>query len=274
MTAYAQPRQIEEALAVLAQGPRTIVAGGTDFYPARVGKPLREPVLDISRLEGLGAVADEGAYTRIGALATWSDIIDADLPAGFDGLKLAAREIGGVQVQNAGTLCGNICNASPAADGVPILLVLDAEVELVSQQGRRTQPVAAFITGNRLTGRRADELMTAVLVPTPDPAARSTFLKLGARAYLVISIVMVAALVVPGQDGRIGEARVAVGSCSPVACRLSALETALAGRAFDPALVTADHLAPLTPIDDLRGPADYRRDTALTLVRRALAELA
>ncbi len=76
MTAYAQPRQIEEALAVLAQGPRTIVAGSTDFYPARVGQPLGEPVLDISRLEGLGTVADEGAYTRIGALATWSDIIE------------------------------------------------------------------------------------------------------------------------------------------------------------------------------------------------------
>jgi CO/xanthine dehydrogenase FAD-binding subunit len=274
MTAYAQPRQIEEALAVLAQGPRTIVAGGTDFFPARVGKPLSEPVLDISRLEGLGGLTHEGAYTRIGALATWSDIIGADLPAGFDGLKLAAREIGGVQVQNAGTLCGNICNASPAADGVPNLLVLDAEVELVSQQGRRTQPVGEFITGNRLTGRRADELMTAVLVPKPDPAAHSTFVKLGARAYLVISIVMVAALLVPGADGRIAEARVAVGSCSPVACRLPALEVALAGQAFDPALVTADHLAPLTPIDDLRGPAAYRRDTALTLVRRALAELA
>jgi CO/xanthine dehydrogenase FAD-binding subunit len=274
MTSYAQPRQIKEALAVLAVGPRTIVAGGTDFYPARVGKPLNEPVLDISRLEGLHGVTDEGAHTRIGALATWSDIVDADLPASFDGLKLAAREIGGVQVQNAGTLCGNICNASPAADGVPNLLVLDAEVELVSARGRRTQPVADFITGNRQTRRRADELMTAILMPKPDRAARSTFLKLGARAYLVISIVMVAALVVPGQDGRIGEARVAVGSCSPVACRLAALEAALAGQDFDPALVTAAHLAPLAPIDDLRGTADYRRDTALTLVRRALAELA
>jgi CO/xanthine dehydrogenase FAD-binding subunit len=274
MTGYAQPRRIDEALAVLARGPRTIVAGGTDFYPARVGKPLDQTVLDISRLEALRGLTEEGGHIRIGALATWSDIIDADLPAGFHGLKLAAREVGGVQVQNAGTLCGNICNASPAADGVPNLLVLDAQVELVSERGRRTQPVGEFITGNRQTGRRADELMTAVLVPTPDPAARGTFVKLGARAYLVISIVMVAALVVPGEDGRIGAARVAVGSCSPVARRLPALEAALAGQAFDPALVTADHLAPLAPIDDLRGSAAYRRDTALTLVRRALADLA
>jgi CO/xanthine dehydrogenase FAD-binding subunit len=274
MTGYAQPRRIDEALAVLARGPRTIVAGGTDFYPARVGKPLDQTVLDISRLEALRGLTEEGGHIRIGALATWSDIIDADLPAGFHGLKLAAREVGGVQVQNAGTLCGNICNASPAADGVPNLLVLDAQVELVSERGRRTQPVGEFITGNRRTGRRADELMTAVLVPTPDPAARGTFVKLGARAYLVISIVMVAALVVPGRDGRIGEARVAVGACSAVARRLPALEAALAGQAFDSALVTADHLAPLAPIDDLRGSAAYRRDTALTLVRRALADLA
>jgi CO/xanthine dehydrogenase FAD-binding subunit len=274
MTGYAQPRRIDEALAVLARGPRTIVAGGTDFYPARVGKPLDQTVLDISRLEALRGLTDQGGHIRIGALATWSDIIGADLPASFDGLKLAAREVGGVQVQNAGTLCGNICNASPAADGVPNLLVLDAQVELVSERGRRTQPVGEFITGNRQTGRRADELMTAVLVPTPDPAARGTFVKLGARAYLVISIVMVATLVVPGRDGRIGEARVAVGACSPVARRLPALEAALAGQAFDPALVTADHLAPLAPIDDLRGSAAYRRDTALTLVRRALADLA
>ena len=274
MKSYLQPLDVADALDALAEGPRTIVAGGTDYYPARVGKPLADPILDISRLSGLRGISGAGAYTRIGALTTWTDLIETPLPAGFDGLKLAAREFGGVQVQNAGTLCGNLCNASPAADGVPNLLVLDAEVELASKAGDRRLPLGDFITGNRQTRRRPDELMTGILVPTPAPESRSSFQKLGARTYLVISIAMVAALIVPGEAGRIAEARVAVGACSAVACRLPALEAALAGRAFAPGLVTPEHLASLSPIDDIRAGAAYRRDAAATLIRRALAEIA
>jgi CO/xanthine dehydrogenase FAD-binding subunit len=275
MGIYLRPAELDDALKALAAHRLTVLAGGTDFFPARVGKPLDDDVLDITALAALRGIADTGGAHRIGALTTWTDLTRADLPPHFDGLKQAAREVGGVQVQNAGTVAGNVCNASPAADGMPNLVALDAEVELASNAGRRTMPLASFVTGNRKTQRRPDEIVTALLIPKPAQPARSTFLKLGARKYLVISIVMVGAVV--ETDGeRIARARIAVGSCSAVAQRLPALEAALQGQMLSGGAkaVTAAHLAPLAPIDDVRGTADYRRDAALTLVRRALMELA
>ena len=275
VASYLRPERMSEALAALADAPWTILAGGTDFYPARVGRPLDEDVLDITAITELRGIRREGAGWRIPALVTWTEIAeDASLPPLFDGLKEAARAIGGVQIQNAGTLCGNVCNASPAADGVPNLLALDAEVELVSKRGARRLPLDAFITGNRATSRAADELVGALLIPDPGPA-RSAFLKLGARKYLVISIVM-AAFVLAVEKERVAAARIAIGSCSAVARRLPALEAALAGCPLSPALAeiaTAAHLAPLAPIDDVRGTAAYRREAALTLIRRGLAAL-
>ncbi len=276
MASYARPSRIDDALAALAAGARTIVAGGTDFYPARVGKPLDDDVLDITGLANLRGIAEAGAAWRIGALATWTELIEAALPPWLDGLKLAAREVGGVQIQNAGTVVGNLCNASPAADGIPNLLALDARVELSGASGTRTVPVAEFVLGNRRTARQPHELVTALLLPTPAQPARATFLKLGARKYLVISIVMVAAVLETTADDRVAAARLAIGACSAAACRLPALEAALRGQPLGASLadlVTADHLAPIAPIDDVRGTAAYRHDAALTLVRRALTSL-
>ncbi len=277
MGSYLRPAELREALAALAAGPRIILAGGTDYYPARVGQPLDDDLLDITALPALRHIADDGAHWCIPALCTWTDLLETPLPPQFDGLKQAARAVGGVQIQNAGTLCGNLCNAAPAADGTPNLLALDAEVELASARGTRRLPVAAFVTGNRATARRPDEMVTALLVPKPASTARATFLKLGARAYLVISIVMVAAVLEIADDRTVARARLAVGSCSAVAQRLPLLEAALAGRPLDPALADLAqpaHLVPLSPIDDVRGTAAYRRDAALTLVRRALREIA
>jgi CO/xanthine dehydrogenase FAD-binding subunit len=274
VASYLRPTHVSEALAALAAGPRVILAGGTDFYPARVGRPLDDDVLDITGLTDLRRIADAADHWRIPALATWTDLIETPLPPLFDGLKRAAREVGGVQIQNAGTICGNLCNASPAADGTPNLLALDAAVELASSRGSRVVPVAEFVTGNRQTVRRPDELVTALRIPKPRHAARSTFLKLGARKYLVISIVMVAAIV--ELDGpTVASARIAVGACSAVAQRLPQLERDLAGRKLSElAAIAADrHLALLSPITDIRAAAPYRRDAALTLIRRALLEL-
>ena len=277
MASYLRPTRLDDALAALAAGPRVIVAGGTDFYPARVGQPLDEDILDISGLGELREITDDGTGWRIPALATWTDLIEADLPPLFDGLTLAARDVGGVQIQNAGTICGNLCNASPAADGVPNLLALDAEVELASRTGSRRLGVADFVTGNRTTTRRPDELVVALRVPRREGATRSTFLKLGARTYLVISIAMVAVVIETDAAGAITAARIAVGSCSVVAQRLRQLERDLAGHRLAPGLahlVTEQHLTPLAPIDDIRASAEYRRDAALTLTRRALAQVA
>jgi CO/xanthine dehydrogenase FAD-binding subunit len=276
MGIYLRPAELDEALRALHAERLVVLAGGTDFYPARVGRTLDDDVLDITALP-LRGIDDGGDHWRIGALATWSELIAAPLPPCFDGLKLAAREVGGVQIQNAGTVAGNLCNASPAADGVPPLLALDAEVELASAGGERRVPLGAFVTGNRRTARRADELVTAIRVPKPAPGTASTFLKLGARRYLVISIVMVAATIEPDPRNQVGRARVAVGACAPTAQRLPALESALSGLPIDAALgavAAPEHLRQvLAPIDDVRGSAGYRNDAALTLVRRALAAL-
>jgi len=276
MGSYLRPVSLEDALAALAAGPRAVLAGGTDHYPARVGQPFDEDVLDITAIPDLAGVRAANSDIRIGALARWADVATANLPPAFDGLRSAARQIGGPQVQNAGTVCGNVCNASPAADGIPNLMVLDAFVELASAAGTRSVPIGDFVTGNRRTLRQDDELVTGLLVPTPPDSARSCFRKLGARSYLVISIAMVAVLLAPAPDGTVAEARVAVGACAPVAQRLSTLERALAGAVVGAGLADmaqAAHLSSLSPIDDVRGTAEYRMDAALTLIRRSLAEL-
>lgn len=273
MSDYLRPTGLEEALAALAR-PHVILAGGTDFYPARVGRAIDEDVLDITGIAGLGGIATTAEGWRIGATTRWSEVIEADLPPLFDGLKRAAHDVGGRQIQNAGTVAGNLCNASPAADGVPPLLALDAEVEIASRRGMRRIALGAFITGNRRTVLAPDELMVAVLVPRPQRPAKSAFIKLGARRYLVISIAMAAATL-EIDDGRIVAARVAVGACSAVAQRLPALERELGGARVDPTLVQRvqpTHLAPLAPIDDVRGSAAYRQDAVLTLLRRLLGE--
>ncbi len=272
MPLYARPTVLYEALRVLAGGP-TILAGGTDHFALRVGKPLDEPILDITAVRGLRGITEAEDHWHIGATTTWTDLVEARLPPLFDGLRLAAREIGGVQIQNSGTLAGNICNASPAADGMPALLAMDARVELASTRGTRVLPLAQFILGPRKTARRADELLCAILIPKPKHAVRSHFLKLGARKYLVISITM-ASVVIEHEDGVVRRARVAVGACSPVALRLTGLEDALRGQPMNsrlPQIATEEHLALLAPIDDVRASAVYRVDSALTVVRRTLA---
>ena len=181
-----------------------------------------------------------------------------------------------MQIQNAGTIAGNLCNASPAADGAPNLAALDAEVELSAADGMRRLPIADFLTGNRTTALDDGEIVTAILVPKLPDAAVSAFLKLGARRYLVISIVMIGIVLVP-DEGVVGDARIAVGACSPVTRRLPALEAALKGRLLDGTLgeaASAESVeSVLSPIDDVRGSAAYRLDATLTMLQRGLSGL-
>lgn len=273
MIRYAKPTTVEEALTLLAEGPWRIMAGGTDFYPAQGNRPFRENVLDINALASLRGFSETADHVVIGARTTWTDIVRHPLPAAFDALKQAAREVGAIQIQNAGTVAGNLCNASPAADGVPALMVLDADIELRSRGATRWLPVKDFILGNRRTALGPGEMATALRVPKRSTTGSSAFVKLGSRRYLVISIAMTAARLAVGEDGRIEAAAVAVGACSAVARRLDALERDLVGRAADAsvgAAVDPSHLASLTPIDDVRGSAGYRRDAAREIVARAL----
>ena len=270
---YSRPNTLSEAVNLLAASGGKILAGGTDVFPSLGDAPLTGTVVDISALRELRGISEDDQYFRIGGLTTWTDITLKRLPRCFDALKAAAYEIGGVQIQNRGTVAGNLCNASPAADGVPPLLALDAVVELVSQTGTRQLPLADFIVGNRKTLRQPGEILSQVLVPRSIENAASTFLKLGARDYLVISIAMVAVVLQKDHPGQITDARISVGSCSAVAKRLPAVEQLLIGAPAGPPLsmlVSDEHVEDLSPISDVRAPDNYRRCVAKMLVIRAI----
>ena len=274
MPRYHAPTDLTHAFDLLDQGPIELIAGGTDWFPAQGDAPVRTDMLDITGLPGFRGITQGPDGWRIGAAVTWTDIIRADLPPAFAGLQTAAAQVGSVQIQNAGTLAGNICNASPAADGIPPLLTLDASVELLSRGGSRLVPVAGFIIGARRTALRPGEVLAAVHIPLQPSGTVAGFTKIGARHYLVISIAMVAATL-RVEAGRVAEARLAVGACSAVAQRLPEYEAALMGAlADDLPPVTPAHLAALAPIDDIRGSADYRLDVVATLTNRLIRTLA
>ena len=273
---YLVPSTVSEALASLRDRRPTVVAGCTDVLPARRQGDRAGDILDVTRLPELQGIESGPQGWRIGATVTWAEIAAAPLPPAFDALRQAAREVGAIQIQNAGTIAGNICNASPAADGVPPLLALEAEVELASTAGRRRVALANFITGVRRTQLAPDELVVALHLPPPSEGAGGAFVKLGTRRSLVISIAMVAA-VVHVAAGRIAAARLAVGACSPVARRLPEWEAALVGRCpDDPTGLRPDpaHLAGLAPIDDMRASATYRIEAVRELCRRAVIQAA
>ncbi len=282
MRSYEQPTSLAQSLDILAFRSATIIAGATDIYPQQSvqkvwgGDPPTD-WLDISKVDGLRGIDERDDYYRIGCLTTWTDIQQTALPAYFDGLKLAAREVGGAQIQNRGTVVGNLCNASPAADGVPPLLTLNASLDIRSRMRQRQVPLSQFILGNRRTALQSDEMVVAVHVPKLSSQWLSSFYKLGARRYLVISIAMAAVVIRLEPDRTIGNCRVAVGACSAVAQRLTALEQALIGQSIDATFADALSYervaATLDPIDDVRASATYRLRAAHVLTSRLFLDL-
>ena len=279
---YRRPDELGEALEVLATRRPAVVAGGTDVF-ASVPGPAAAELLDVSAIDGLRGVREDAGSWRIGAATRWTDLVRGPTPAALDALVQAASDVGGPQVQNRGTIGGNLCNASPAADGVPPLLALDAQLEIASVRGVRRLPLADFVLGPRRTALAADELLVAVHVPRRAASTRSAFAKHGHRRYLVISVAMVAVAIDVDDRHRVLRAGVAVGACGPVARRLAALEARLVGAPLSrlAALAAAAlhgpardaMLAPLSPIDDVRGTARHRLDAAAALATRLLAEL-
>ncbi len=148
---YLKPTTLNEAVSLLASTGGQILAGGTDFYPALGERLPQGAVVDITALKEIRGISVQEDHIRIGGLTTWTEVIRTPLPPCFDALKQAAREVGSVQIQNRGTVAGNLCNASPAADGVPPLLALDAEIELVSLAGKTT------ISLGRISGRQSKD---------------------------------------------------------------------------------------------------------------------
>ena len=260
-----QPRSLADALKMLRdEGPLTPMAGCTDLYVQLNFGTLRETrFLDLWPLRTLRDIRLRGDVLSIGALATFTDLIRSrEVNRRLPMLVAAAREVGGVQIQNRGTLGGNVANASPAGDSLPVLAAAAATVVLQSAAGVRRVPFDAFYTGYRRTVARPDELIVAIEV---DPIrGRQWFRKVGTRAAQAISKVVMA--------GVAGERpRVALGSVAPTVVRLPKTEAALAAR--EPiAAVQAALLDEIAPIDDLRSTAEYRRRVAANLLARFAAE--
>ncbi|MCP4188849.1 MAG: xanthine dehydrogenase family protein subunit M [Gammaproteobacteria bacterium] len=278
---YYRPTTLSQCLELLEAKSLTIVAGATDLFPAKTARNAwgdwrQSALLDIGELKELHGITETSNQYRIGAMTTWSDLIQATLPPCFNALKEAALQVGSIQIQNRATIAGNICNASPAADGVPALLCLDAEVELCSQSGKRIVPLDEFIRGNRDTTIQPSELMTALVIPKLPETTDGGYYKLGARRYLVISTVNVAIVLNCDANDCLDDIRIAVGACSAVAQRLRDLEDKLRGQLASADLVdqiTMDHFEILTPISDIRADANYRLQTALEITRRLFTRL-
>lgn len=246
---------------MLSENPGTVpIAGGTDLYVALNFGTLAGPrFLDVWELDELRDIQDGNGTLRIGALASYTSIIRSRaVRARLPMLAAAAREIGGIQIQNRGTLGGNIANGSPAGDSLPALMAADAVVLLRSVAGERRIPLTEFYVGYRKSVMRPDELITAVEIA--HTAGTQWFRKVGTRAAQAISKIVMAGI----RGDRI---RLAIGSVAPVPLRLGRTEEALSsGVTLERAReVLASEIA---PIDDLRSTASYRRNVAGNLLAR------
>lgn len=256
-----QPKDLREALRMLdEERPLRPMAGCTDLYvDLNFGTLKQQRFVNLWGLKELRYIRPEGERLRIGALTTYTDLIRSpEVRRRAPILAAASREIGGVQIQNRGTLGGNIANASPAGDTLPVLAVLEADVILVSRSDERRVSFNSFYTGYRKSVARDDELVAAVELP---PATGSQwFRKVGTRAAQAISKVVMAGL----RDQR---PRVALGSVAPTVVRLPRTEDCLTNGAE---LREAQEImrTEIQPIDDLRSTAAYRLQVSVNLLRR------
>jgi CO/xanthine dehydrogenase FAD-binding subunit len=271
-----QPPDLNEALRVLSVARPHVLAGGTTLHGLHARSRAGEDILDIMRIPSLRALRSESDVITVGATLTWSELLAAHLPLICRGLERAARGVGGRQVQNAGTVGGNVCNASPANDGVVPLLALEASVELRSIEGERRMSLSEFLRERASTPARR-ELLTAIVIPRWGSGSRSTFLKLGARRQLAPSIVSVAATLQPDANGKVARAAIAVGACTAVSQRWVSLERKLIDRTLAEDLadcVAEEDLDSIAPLSGGHPGAAYRRQALQVLTRRALRELA
>ena len=259
-----EPKSLRDALRMLRdEGPLVPMAGCTDLYVSlNFGTLTPARFLNLWRLDELRPVTMRGKILSVGALATYTDImrspvVNKRVPM----LVAAAREVGGVQIQNRGTIGGNVANASPAGDTLPVLAAADAIVVLQRADGERRVPFSAFYTGYRRSVMQPDELIVGLELPAI--RGRQWFRKVGTRAAQAISKVVIAAVAPAGDE----PPRIAVGSVAPTVVRLPSTEAALGrGASLDEA--TQILLQEIAPIDDVRSTAEYRRRVTANLVAR------
>jgi len=254
-----EPRSLDEALRMLRdEGPLTPLAGCTDVYVTlQFGTQPARRFLDLWGLDELRGIEARDGALRIGALATHTDLVRSPLVRErVPMLAAAAREVGGVQIQNRGTLAGNVANGSPAGDTLPVLAVAEAVVVLRSAEGERRVPFNGFYTGYRRTVMRPDELIVSIEIP--EVQGEQWFRKVGTRAAQAISKVVMAAVRAP-------RPRIALGSVAATVVRLPRTEEVLAAGG-SPEEARRALLEEVHPIDDVRSTAEYRRRVAANLL--------
>ncbi|MGB8508606.1 MAG: xanthine dehydrogenase family protein subunit M [Pyrinomonadaceae bacterium] len=273
------PRDLAEALALLHDEPGVWrpFAGGTDVMVVFEGGRLaHKKFFSIRHLPELRGVEETTEHLTLGALTTYTEVQrHATMQREFPMLCQAARETGGIAIQNRGTLGGNIANASPAADSPPALLAYDAQLELVSTAGARWIAYADFHTGYKQTIMRTDELVTRIRLPRPREGARHYARKVGTRRAQAISKICFAGLA-EVEDGRVVNVRLAFGSVAPTVVRCRGTEAVLSGQKIDAALFNAaraELTREIAPIDDVRSTADYRRRVTMNLLGEFLTRL-
>jgi CO/xanthine dehydrogenase FAD-binding subunit len=268
---------LQHLLALLADNPDAqIVAGATDLIPfVQAGKWRPRLVVDITGVRELGGYHSSDGWVEIGPLVTHGELANSTLlRKEAAALAEAAASVGDPMIRNRATIGGNICTASPAADTVPALLILGTELTLLSQTGSRCLPLSEFLIGPGKSALRPGEVLAAIRFPIPAARTGTAFLKLGKRQAMAISVANAAALV--ERDGaRITSCRLALGALAPTAVRCPAVEASLKNKPWDSAgLAEAAALASeaISPIDDVRASASYRRLVAPELARRVLVQ--
>ena len=274
---YFAPAGIDEALALLAEhgGKATVLAGGTDLVPKINYYESNPDILIYTGGIGSAYIKEENDKLVLGAGTTWTGLTSNSLVAEKAGLLAEAAKQGGcVATRNAGTIGGNLANASPAADLSTPLLVLDAELLLKSADGERVVPINEFFTGPGETVLKPDELLVEIHIPPV--RGKTAFLKLGRRRAMTLSVVNTAVRL--QMNGKIcKEARIAVGSMAPRPLRCEKAERILSGNSVDKDLLgkcAAEAIKETSPIDDQRATAWYRKKAGEKLVARALMRAA
>ena len=270
------PATVPDAVALLAKGEARVLAGGTDLIPQmREGRRSLARVVDLKRIPELTAIErlPDGSW-RIGAATSIGKLgRDMRFASEHAGLLESARLVGSLQVQSRASLGGNVCNAAPSADAVPLLFCLGAIGEIAGPNGRRTLPVSAIATGPGRTALQADELLVAIILPALSPRWAARYLRFTPRREMDIAIAGVGSFLQVDATGSITNACITLASVAPTPLIATAAGKALIG-AKPSAKLFADAAAiaagEAKPISDTRGSADYRRELVGVLTRRTL----
>ena len=273
---YHAPESLTDALTLLAEKENANpIIGGTDLMIAmRAGVTTPSHLVDLNEIDELNYVKEEDGYIKIGATTTHAQVAANPLAKKLPALVDSVSRIGSPQIRNRGTITGNICNASPAADSAPPLLVHNAEVVIKSLDGERVIPIADLFAGPKINSLEPTELLTEIRIPVPKEGAASSYKRIGRRKAFTLSVVSSAAFIQMDGDTCV-DAKVAFGSVAITPIRVPEAEELLIGSKLDEETIKAASNAvyeAVKPITDIRGTAEYRKDMCPVLMKRAIAQ--